>query len=1049
MPFSTLDEELFRQLSHEFGKEGQRAVEFFRTADGIISQLEETGQSRLGETIAYCIREALLSIPSSYRRGERLDWAKVSREVVEARDRYVRLRGKQGENEHGALDHLLAQIDQMQEFHSQGSKYQVQLHGIYRQLTGQEHPTIKPSPIENYLKVFKESTDGLHSDTSPAQARELFYQAMSVVRQMFLPFPQRKIEFGRLAKLEEISQSDIDELRSLISSSTHLSCFFEQISTPVWLVALLETDLVNTDPGSGFWPARAAVQKLGHAHSDEIAAWMTDLYSKQKRNSNVCLQIVAAATEFGTQGIALVLQGLRDNPTNYSFIHYSLEAISQIPANSPFIDEFADTLFNESAWPKNGQARILIEKFIAGVDQENAISRINLICQKFRKVDENQRSLVWFKLERDLSIAAWDSDLEDQFGALVYGLTQIVSSQLVHLDSDLLLQQFEQLPSLIRERLTSWVLAESNSFSSDRIASEIVQAIVKRDPNGDDGPLIRRIVNTAPEVDYVREWSESLQTVVIERDCSEGERRNQLNRRVTEWTALLPRNVSEASGVSSSDGRADEYLLRRSPLSDRYSITYGVGTSPYSFDELNERDPTDVSELIGSWRQDRNNFLVSTLELARTLAEVVKAAPDRWTVDQLVIVRGLKFPIYIQHYLSGLCNSIRDGWECDFTDLWDLIYLLTNNPWSPPITEFDERWLSSDWKVVEVECINLIRAFADNRCGFGDLDEHVWNLLSNAVRDRSEASSIVSGGRDPLDYAINRPCTQALEAVLSFMSHQYRVRGEVSFDCLNLLKEVLQVEGFDGAQYRSILATRLSFIDHVAPDWLMRNSALLMGDAAPEDLALVTCRMALKWGQPSSWLFRNHMTLLRDLVLAGAERAVEQLVVAMIWEIETYTATQICGFLREQPEKISSAGESLGRLLRQSKNDRRVIEIAIEFWECALQVGKPEGLFGFGWMSEVTDLDEERWVQLTLCTVQKTNGKIDWGHGVIERLLTQTPVVAHCEITNLLLRGTETDWERFAVGRLAVDVLNRCREFAGEQAFEQLQTALEERGIVD
>ncbi len=1049
MSFSMPEEELFKQLSLEFGAGGQRAVEFLRTADGLIHQLEELGQSRSGEIIAYCIREALQSIPDSYRPDERMDWAKVSREVVKAKGQFSRLRGKQGENEQGALNDLLAQIDLLDEFHSQESKHRDQLQGIYRQLTGQEPPTIQPNSIDTYLKVFAESKVGLHSEMSPAEARHLFQRAMNAVRQMFLPLPQRKIEFGKLAKLDEISQSDIDELRSLISSLNHLTRFFEQISTPVWLVALIETDLVSPDLGSGFWPARVAVRNLRQTHSDELVVWMTSLYAKQKQISCDGLQIVAEAAEFGEQGASLVLQGLQDHPTSDSFVHYSLRAFSQVSSESRFVDDFADILFNESSWPKNGQARKVMEKFVVGVNQENAISRITLICQKLRKIDENQRSLAWFKLERGLSIADWDSDHDDRFGVLLSGLTQIVSGQLVHFTTELLLEQFELLPNLLRERLASWVLTESTLVTSDCIIGEIARAIESRFPNGDDGPLIQKILNTTVEGDFVKVWSESLQTAVVKRDHSDGERHHQSNRRITEWTALLPRSISEAAGVPISDGRTDGYLLPHRSLSDSYSFTYGVGTSPYSIDELSEREPIDIAEVIGNWKQDRNNFLVSPLELARNLAEIVKAAPDKWTVDQFVIVRSLKFPIYIQHYLSGLCSSIRDGWNCSFNDFWGLIDLLANSPWSPPAADFDERWLSNNWKAVEVECINLIKAFADNHRGFGEMDADVWNLLKNAVRDRSEASSIVSGGRDHLDYAINRPCTQALEAALSFISHQYRVRGEVASDCLDLLEEVLRVEGLDGAQYRSILATRLNFLDRVAPDWLLKNSDVLMGDAAPAELALATCEMAIKWGHPSGWLFRNHMTQLRTLVLAGAERAVDQLVVAMIWDMGSCAPAQICGFLTEYPERISSAGESLARLLRQSKNDRRVLEIAVEFWECALEVGRPEALYGFGWMSEVADLDEHQWVQLMLRTVQKTNGKVDWGHGVLKRLISQTPVPAHCEITNHIIRGTESDWERFAIERSAVDVLNRCGKFSGEKPFEQLRTALEERGIID
>ena len=80
----------------EFGDHGQRAIEFLETAWTLLQQADSS-VPRLGETMAYTLREALLGILQSQDQGEDESWSAISRDVVNA----SRLRKNLRVNRHG------------------------------------------------------------------------------------------------------------------------------------------------------------------------------------------------------------------------------------------------------------------------------------------------------------------------------------------------------------------------------------------------------------------------------------------------------------------------------------------------------------------------------------------------------------------------------------------------------------------------------------------------------------------------------------------------------------------------------------------------------------------------------------------------------------------------------------------------------------------------------------------------------------------------------------------------------------------------------------
>ena len=97
----------------EFGDRGRRAVEFLRTAASLLSSPADPLPPRHAECVAYCLREALKTIPASYGGLGGGEWRARSRKVSEAKQRFEQIRGLPGADTDGALRDLLGSIDDL------------------------------------------------------------------------------------------------------------------------------------------------------------------------------------------------------------------------------------------------------------------------------------------------------------------------------------------------------------------------------------------------------------------------------------------------------------------------------------------------------------------------------------------------------------------------------------------------------------------------------------------------------------------------------------------------------------------------------------------------------------------------------------------------------------------------------------------------------------------------------------------------------------------------------------------------------------------------
>ena len=206
---------------------------------------------------------------------------------------------------------------------------------------------------------------------------------------------------------------------------------------------------------------------------------------------------------------------------------------------------------------------------------------------------------------------------------------------------------------------------------------------------------------------------------------------------------------------------------------------------------------------------------------------------------------------------------------------------------------------------------------------------------------------------------------------------------------------------------------------------------------------------AVKWARPNEWLITNFREMVRSSAEGEKDRALDHLLLAMLWEWPGYSVEENVEFLQKSPTLVSNSGKAVGRLLRSGEVEQRHLEIAVEFWRAVLKSETGLALKGFGWFAEVESMDSALWAELTLQTLQSSGGVIDWGHGVAERAMGLTPSQTSLAIVNELVRGQIDHWGLRVITDHAAELLSSAQGLEGTDEYKRLQTAFLERGMID
>jgi hypothetical protein len=1048
-----LDDEFLDHLAVEFADHGQRAVEFLRTAAELLDRPPTV--PRLPNLVSYCLREALESILKSHDDGQRAPWRQRSRAVVDARQRFELARGLTGEDAAAALQDLFGAIDEMAQTHDEEGLHQRRLIIVMARRAGFQSLTAGGTAARRYQKVLSRATRALHGELSSAAAVELWNDSLAILRHLFLPPAIRNRELDRLATLERPDETDLSNLRTLLATDNHLRYLFAQAQYPHWLTLLADTDLLEPPTTHSPWPVFTAIDRLQSAYADEVAAALHKLAQRWGANLTQAGYIAQAAQRLGDAGKQVLLGLLKRHRTEPSIAQYAVLGVPKVDAADPWVEAVADIVLERSDWNDTAFfVNPLMQALCGGINATNALKRVGLLCFKLRQVPEENHHRQSFAYTQDRFDDVPDYARREPFYVLLQALGKALVAAAAVIPVAEILRTCAQLPDDLLSRARAWLLAEAPTVDVSTMVAEVSQAITSRSPTADDARLIERVLATATGgAAYDQPWAAALGDPPEVAELGTAMSTDQVPRawlRIRSWCGVLPSSTTQAwsTAVTIMSGRYGPPASREALTQSEDEPRLEHEQAPITEADLQAMPPEQAAQWIAAWRPPANEWMITPRALGRTLQTVVAADTARWATTPLAIATQLRHPTYLYHYLQGLADAESLDAGVPIDELVDLITLVHTEPWPIATLSSDRHDYDQGWRSAKQASMQLIKALSRQQLGFHDRNDEVWAVLRAAIEDRSQSSGLIGDTLDPLETAINRPCTIALDVALSFLDYEYRQTSTVRPEALELMSSTLTVEGRDGAEYRAILASRLGFLRYLAPDWMDQHRELLFGDAAPDGLGPVTVDLALRWGQPNKWMLETCAKAVKDAVVRQAKRALTHYLVGMLWDLSGYSVEQVYQFLKAK-QALSAAGGSLAQLLDHDNVSAQHIDLAVQFWRRALQKPAASELAGFGFFAKVANVDHALWAELTAQTVTAAAGRVDLPFTVAERTAEQDPVTSHVLIIlNGLVRGATEPWDEQMVAEHAVQVLRRAQHLASTLEYQQLHTALSERGYL-
>ncbi len=1048
MPLPRLESELADDLRLEFGS---RAVEFLESAQRVLDRAEHDWP-RVGETVAYLCREALESITLAGGSGSTGPWRELSREIVDAANRYANAAQTQDEDAERLLGELLHSIEEIGRFHREGeSRHQRRLIAVIVARAGVP-PSEGSGVISAFQGLFDRLNDALHGECSVSKAQEMFGECVALIRRLFMPAEMRSAELRRLAAIGSPSAADVRELLNLIGTSVHLKQFVQTMANPQWLAQIDSAGVFDQEHLDVWWAVASAAGRLGTSHAEAISELLESLWQRNTDNPERVQCVADAARRMGRPGAGLLLQMLRRHPDNGGVVFEAMQVATDLDAADAIVTDYVDLLFNETCWPFLIVPERLADHLVAGVNEHNALARLNMLCFKLKAVDVYDYTLMRLCGETRGSVAEADELAhKDRSPVLVSCLVSVVRASWGRASVRKILETLSVLPDRLRERYRAWALAEAPEADVELLIAEVEQAIGSRSPTGDDVKLLERVERTDASDEAAARWGRALGEPPTVEQIGRSLASDNVPRELVQcakWARLLSSGVNRAwdTAVQLLDARI--VIPDRRHLEHRPRVEATTVTNPLSSEELSALTPVQAAERVAAWRRSPADWDHAPRHLAGALREAVQQNVDEWLTDPVGIAAKLYHPTYITAYLQGVKEALPEG-NIPVEPLLDVIALVHTTPWDVVPLADNAMDYEADWLVARRASRELIVAMAAADVQFGDRSDQAWRHLYDAATDTSSESWAAA---DPLTRAINRDCTRAFDAAVPFIASELRAGLPVRAEFIELLKFALTRVDNDGEEYRAIVARRLVWLRHALPDWTDSNIDLLFGADAPPGLAQLTVDLAIHWGAPNQWLFETAPEMVRHSVLRDTERSMDHLMIALLRDWPGYRLDDIIGFItrhhRDHPGLASKAGTRISHIVDHENTEQQHIDTAVQLWTTLLDSTAVTDLSGFCWMHRATALDDETWAQLTLRTIETVSSAGRWWHGVIERAM-QTPASrSKLAVLNAIVRGPLEQWERYHIGEHIGEVLSDSAALRQTAEYRRLVTALREHDMI-
>ena len=602
-----MDPPILNRLTKDFGERGARAAQLMKTAEALIAS--PLSAPRIGELIAYCIRDALVEIPrASVVEGGK--WRIVSHEVVEARIRYEAVRGLPGMDDQQALDDLLRSISDLAAIHDQDTVHVKGLREIIKLRTGVDPLTHDANALIDYQQLIDDVNDMVHppADGNPVTmeaASECLRRAFDVLSRHFLIHPRIE-KLQRLAVLRAPVAADVETLSLHLITSHDIRFFALSVISPIWLDLMLDKGLLEPPADqSEVWPAATMISHLRDDHGKAIQQWLEKAWERWSSNEPGLIAIAAAAREAGQVGREVMLRCLKKRPDISQICRLAEWELDQMDAADPHVDAFANLLLNPAAALDRNEKERTHAKIVAGMNPANGLGRVTLLSYKLRAHIESEP---FFYVDDYDSIADTHEDRHDftwtLLDALINALRKAIGLKFSTTD---LLETIKGLPEDVQAHIQAWLRTIAIDVECLENIEFVAKVIPERRPTGDDVLLVDMITDRFGLDAAIVLWLKALglppDPVALGTIIRESAVPDDLIRRWY-WSVVLPAEVGDSWRVSQTIlGSALGPAEREDWLHQRPRVTFMSGPdSPFSTDDLESKSPQEVAELIAGWK---------------------------------------------------------------------------------------------------------------------------------------------------------------------------------------------------------------------------------------------------------------------------------------------------------------------------------------------------------------------------------------------------------------------------------------------------------------
>jgi hypothetical protein len=1039
------------RMRSELPERAEKIVRCLRTAAVLIDRAEvDADDLRLAESAAYNIREALNAVVADQEAHEGGLTAVLGawREYKAAATRP----GTDTASAREALEEVLTRIEADEE---RASYYARKLLAYLAERSGISPLKTPGDPVAEYGSLRRRANSGLHNDTALPGASELLARTIQWLVRVFTPPDDTVTAIRALARQPWHGQAQIAELKRLATDNHHLRLFFTEVTDPAWLVPLRTAGIAGLPSPQTLWPVTGLLDGLARTHPDDVAALLGLLLKDVKQRlpkDNWVLarfELLRIATRLGPAGRDVVAAVAQQDSTVPGVRAFAVSYACGIDPTDPVVVTVARAIVQHLRRFGDGDlyhATQILDQLQEGVTAGNIADRARMLAAQVRERTNSAER--WYTIDVQ-ALTADPGERPEPLMLLAHHLVGLLrQARQVGVSTSMQMQWLEAVSGELGERLRCQALAGADDVPLNDKIAHIAVRLESSTATGDDLALVDDIQAHNPAREDLTIWAEAWGT-----PSAGSADEDQLPEdwcRAWRWSAVLPDHVLETwrepiDHVTHHYEAPDPTLLTREHAG---AWSFSFVQSPYTSEHLASLTVDQAAELVAHWHPDPPTLGAGggPLELARALQQVVQTDPARWAADPEAVVRTLREPIYVEHYFRGLTETITDVVPLAAA-LLTAATQASDRRAPAEVTASVENGL--DRRGLDSAILDLISALAIHDGDIAGRLDQAWDWALKAIQEAPEVDDgLPSAEDDPTIAALNRLWGRGLRTVLALATWEFRQNGTIRDQFEHCLDAVTERSDLVGLEFRAILVLHLPLLAGIAQPWLDAHADGLFRRGA---LARPTLDLAVQAGGPPMWTYDNLAAELFDAARRNVDNAAGKIATATLHEYGGYDFDQVIRQLRTDSTALAAVADSVTFQVQGVEPGSPLLSRALGFWTHLLDSDRtavPGGaLVGLGRWAFVSDLDNDRWAQLTLRTLKASNGRIDYSISVTDRAATIPPNTTSRQILLYLLDNGEP-WERYHAAQKALEVLRATTPPADDSA-HRLRTRLIDLGYHD